>query len=76
MPPNKVIDRVAANVRAEMARRSHTQTSLSRLISLSQAGLSRRLVGRVAFDVCELEEIASALDVTVSDLLGQAKASA
>lgn len=53
--------RVGANVRAEMARRGLTQTQLAAQIGISQAQLSKRLAGQIAFDVDELAAIGEAL---------------
>lgn len=61
--------RIAANVRAEMARTGNTQTSLSSMTTLSQGALSRRLAGRIPFDLRELEQIAAALKTPVATLL-------
>ncbi|WP_256251081.1 helix-turn-helix domain-containing protein [Mycobacterium malmoense] len=69
MPTKTTDHRVAANVRAEMARRLHTQTSLAKEIGWTQQSLSRRLSGHVPFTVSELERIAAALDVNVSELI-------
>lgn len=68
--------RIASNVRAEMGRKAHTQTSLAELISLSQTALSRRLTGALPFNVAELEEIASALGTPVETLIGTSGATA
>lgn len=65
---NSITERIASNVRAEMSRSSHTQTSLADLIPLSQTALSRRLTGAIPFDVAELGEIANALGVPLSVL--------
>lgn len=56
------------NVKAEMARRGLSQTTLGRVVGLSQASLSLRLNGRVAFTIDELAKIAAALDVPLATL--------
>ena len=58
-----------ANVRAEIARRGMTQAAISECIGVSQSQLSKRLQGRIPFNVNELAAIASALDVPLSDLI-------
>lgn len=60
---------VAANVRAEAARRRLTQTALAGKLGISQEALSRRLTGRVPISVDELVDYASALGVSPSELL-------
>ena len=65
---------VAANVRAEMARHQHSQASLAELIGMRQQALSRRLSGRTDFTVTELATIASALNTTISALVGEVAA--
>ncbi|MDO5535225.1 MAG: helix-turn-helix transcriptional regulator [Propionibacteriaceae bacterium] len=57
--------RVGANVRAEMARKGMTQTQLAGQIGITQAQISKRLSGQIAFDVNELVAVAAALDVTL-----------
>lgn len=62
--------RVAANVRAELGRHSRTQHDLGQALGRSQPYVSRRLNGKVAFGVDEVEKIALWLEVPVSALLG------
>jgi len=76
MPSNQTAQRIASNVRAEIARAGHTQSSLARQLNRSQSSLSRRLSGELPFDVHELTEIADALGVTLGTLIGEEKASA
>ena len=73
---DSTIRRIADNVRAEMARTGLSQTALAERISLSQTALSRRLSGGMPFDVRELDEIANALDVSLTTLVETPKASA
>ncbi|ORB49822.1 hypothetical protein BST43_22695 [Mycobacteroides saopaulense] len=67
--PETTTQRVAANVRAEMARAGWNQTKLAPALNMSQQALSERLRGRVAFDVNEIGAIATALGVRVSALM-------
>jgi transcriptional regulator with XRE-family HTH domain len=60
--------RVAGNVRAEMGRQNVTQVQLAGAMSLTQAAISRRLTGKVPFNVQELADLAVFLDVPVSRL--------
>lgn len=48
---------VGANVRAEMARRGVTQRQVAEALGISQPQISKRLAGRIAFDVVELQVI-------------------
>lgn len=68
---NLPTERVAAEVRAAMARHRITQEHMARLLGLSQTALSRRLTGAVAFDVNELARVAEHLGMASADLLGQ-----
>jgi transcriptional regulator with XRE-family HTH domain len=67
---------VAANVRAELARKHKTRKDLANQLRVGRQAVARRLNGHVAFDVDELHEIAQFLGVSIADLLGEAKASA
>lgn len=64
--------RVAANLRAEIARQRISQTTLAEHLGLSQGGVSRRLLGQVPIDVDELDQFAEVLGVSARDLLGEA----
>lgn len=61
--------RVAANVRAELARQRITQTQLAAALRIAQSAVSRRLLGSVAFSLGELIEVARFLKVPVRTLL-------
>lgn len=60
---------VAAEVRAEMARKKLTQTDVAQRLGVAQATVSRRLTGEVAFDVAELDQIAGLLGVAVQQFI-------
>lgn len=59
-------ERVAAEVRAELARQRVSQETFSQRIGMSQSTLSRRLTGEIPFDTTELARVAEALGVPVS----------
>lgn len=61
--------RVASQIRAELARRQITRSALEQPLNLSRAAVARRLMGDVAFDVNELVAIADVLGVPLVDLL-------
>lgn len=58
-----------ANVRAEMARKGMTQTTLARHLGFSQVALSARLRGVTPFDLDELVRCAEVLGVALDHLL-------
>lgn len=70
VPPLRLTDLVAAEVRAEMARQQVTQVQLSRSIGMSQQSLSERLRGKTPFTTDDLEKVAGALRVHPARLLG------
>lgn len=74
MPTDTTVERVAANVRAELARKGITQSDLAAKLNKSQPFISRRLSGRVAFDVADLASIATVLDVSITSLVGEVAA--
>lgn len=61
--------RVAAEVRAEIARQQMTHSRLGELIGLSQPQITKRLNGVMPMDTAELEKIAAALGVPVDRFL-------
>ena len=63
-----------ANIRAEMARNGKTQTDLAQLLGITRQSVSQRMLGRVDFRVSEVQAIATSLNVTVADLIGEAAA--
>lgn len=68
MPVN---ERVAGNIRAEMARQRIPQQAVADLLGITQQSVSYRLNGRTALDVGELTAIAGLLGVTAASLLGE-----
>jgi transcriptional regulator with XRE-family HTH domain len=63
---------VAAEVRALMGRYQVSQERLGQAINLGQTGLSRRLRGKVPFDIDDLLAIAEHFGVPVTDLVAPA----
>jgi transcriptional regulator with XRE-family HTH domain len=61
--------RVAAEVRAEMARKRITGRALARTLGRSANWVSLKTSGAQGIDLDELETIAAALGVTIVDLL-------
>lgn len=62
--------RVAAEVRAEMARRRVSQSELARRLGEGQPWVNRRVNGDVALDLDDLERISEALDAPITAFLG------
>lgn len=62
---------VAANIRAELARRNIPQAAVADALGLSNAAVSRRLNGRAPIDIDDLENIAGLLDVAPVSLLAE-----
>lgn len=63
---------VAAEVRAALARRQITQTTLAEATGRSQAYWSRRLSGRTPMTVADLSDIADIAHVPLASLLERA----
>jgi len=63
---------VAANIRAELARRRFRQAQLAQRLGRSSNWLSRRLTGQVAFTLAEVDAIAGFLGMSVSELMADA----
>lgn len=67
--PSTLADMVAAEVRAQLARRQHTGVALAQAIGKSEMYVSRRLRGQVPFDLADLDQIAKFLGVEVHTLM-------
>jgi len=65
---------VVSAVKAEMARRSHSQVSLAPLVGMRQQALSRRLSGKTPFTIDELARVAAALELSLADLVAEVAA--
>ncbi len=61
--------RIAAEVRAEIARQGRRQGEVAAIINKDKANVSRRMLGRKAFLSEELADIAAWLGVPVSQFL-------
>lgn len=62
-------ERIAGEIRAEMARQQRSQRQLALALGYTQQAVSRRLAGHVAIDVDELDAIARFLGVSVARLM-------
>ena len=69
MPTKSTTQRVAANLRAEMARQRMTQEALAAAAGLSQQAVSRRLLGHGSLTVDDVERFADILGITTDRLL-------
>lgn len=66
--------RVAANIRAELARRKLGGVDLARVLGMSQAAASRRLTGEVPFGINEVAVTADWLGVDMVALFSESPA--
>lgn len=73
MPSDAIQDRqrIAAEVRAQIARLQLTQRQVADLVGMTQPALQLRLVGARSFRAEELVKLAEALGVPVTQLLGE-----
>lgn len=67
--PSTLAGSVAAEVRAQLARRQLTGAALAAAIGRSEMYVSRRLRGDVPFDLVDVEQAAEFLGVAIADLL-------
>ncbi len=67
--PSTLADSVAAEVRAQLARRQLTGMALANAIGKSEMYVSRRLRGEVSFDLIDVEQAARFLGIAVADLM-------
>lgn len=61
-------ERLAAELRAEMARQRRTLTWLADQVGMTQSTLGRKLRGEYPFDVTELDMVTAALGIRASEL--------
>lgn len=69
-PPADLVDTVAAEVRAHMARRRVTQVQLAEILGIKQVSVSERLRGKTPFRLEEIGVIAEAFGIHPAALLG------
>ena len=62
-------DVVAANVRAEAARAGFNQVRLGQMLGISQPSVNKRWTGKRPWQLEELDSLATALGVSVVDLV-------
>lgn len=60
---------IAGNVRAELARHGVTQREVAVVFGISQAQVSKRVLGEIGFSAVELLELAVMLDVPIERLM-------
>lgn len=66
---DQISERIAAEVRAELARQALTQQELADRLGLTQWWVSRRVTGLTPIGAAELVRIAEALNVPVIQFL-------
>ena len=64
-------EKVAANVRAEAARRGISQATIASTLGINQAGISRRMSGQIDFSAPELSALATAFGIPVATFFGE-----
>ena len=64
--PGLIQEKIAGEVRAEVARQNASQTELAKWLGLHQTGVSKRLQGRIPFSAAELLLVADFFDVPVN----------
>ncbi|MFC7275274.1 helix-turn-helix domain-containing protein [Paractinoplanes rhizophilus] len=67
-PRRRLREHVAEELRVVLARRKMSGAELARRTGIKQSTMSRRMTGETAFDMDDLEAIASVLDIHVGDL--------
>lgn len=67
--PQTLTQRVATEVRAEVARQNVTQYDLADVLGMAQPSVSRRLAGKHPFDTDELDKLAAFFGVPVDRFL-------
>lgn len=70
--PDNLQQRIAAELRAELARQQVTQKRLAIALGLSEAQTSERLLGRVPMRPAEIEKAAAFLNIPVGTFLAAA----
>ncbi|WP_147262027.1 helix-turn-helix transcriptional regulator [Blastococcus sp. TF02A-26] len=63
------VERVAANVRAELGRQRRTRRQLAAAMKSDEHRVSKRVRGLVPFSADEIVQVARFLDVTVEELV-------
>jgi len=61
---------LAANVRAEAARRRVSQAQIAQHLGIDQSAISRRMAGKTEFSSSELARISDLLEVPVAEFFG------
>lgn len=67
--------RLAGEVRAEMARQKRTAGELARVVGITAHTAGRRLNGAVPFNITELDAVARWLDIDLTALMKRAERS-
>lgn len=73
LPNSSLSTSIAAELRAEMARKRRTQADLGEVLGISQAGVSARLRGVTPIGLDELDTACKWLGVSVQTLIERAR---
>lgn len=60
---------VAGEVRAQLARRRITGRQIGLMVGWTPAYVSRRVSGQIPFSLADLEALAKALDISISEFI-------
>lgn len=66
---SKALATVNTRIRVELARSRRNQGDLARALGISEAGVTRRMSGTTAWNVPELELVATFLGLELADLV-------
>ncbi|MEF2979048.1 helix-turn-helix domain-containing protein [Subtercola sp. YIM 133946] len=69
---SKLHQRIAAEIRADMARKKITQSTLMEALLMTQPSLSKRLTGERPFTLSEMEKVCGVLRIAPNELLRRA----
>lgn len=64
-------EEIAANVRAELARKRSTQAQLAAELGITQQSVSAKLLGKRPFSIAEVAKAAEFLEVAPAALYGE-----
>lgn len=67
--------RVAAEIRAEMARQGVTSSTVAQTTDIARSTLHRKLTGRSEFNLAEAAAVCAALGISLAEIVRRAEAS-
>lgn len=67
--------RIAAEIRAEMARQGVTSSTVAQTTDIARSTLHRKLTGRSEFNLAEAAAVCAALDISLAEIVRRAETS-